>query len=288
MDSSIEEMHGSIAAAGERLHQVVVAPESPWAALAVVHGYGDHAGRYLHFMRWMGERGVAAMAVDLRGHGTSTGRHCVVRRWDDYLLDVSAMLTAARSAWPQTPLFVLGHSHGALIAAKAGIDARLSCAGCILSSPFFALRMPVPMSKQVLSCVASIVAPSMAVRSGVGGAMLSRDPEMIADTQNDPLCRGIATPGWFVQARRAQSAVRRTAAEFTMPLLMLAADDDGVADIAASRQFFDEAGSRDKLLRVYQGHCHELLRDLDRESIFEEICNWMRPRAAPPHPDVSA
>jgi lysophospholipase len=274
--STVEPSHDMIVSHGQRLHQITVAPSRPWASLAIVHGYGDHAGRHIHFMRWLADRGVGSVAVDFRGHGLSTGRHCVVRRWGEYLLDLSAMLAAARSTWPDQPLFVLGHSHGALIAAAAAIDGKLPCAGCILCSPYFDLRMPVSKGKRLLSVVASWIAPGLAVRSGVGGTMLSRDAEMNADTERDPFCRGIATPGWFVQSRGVQRQVRQRAADFTLPLLMLIAGEDQIADSAASIEFFNSVGSGDKTLRIYEGHRHELLRDLDRQTIFEEIVLWMK------------
>src|SRR5215213_6770385 len=85
-----------------------------WARLALLHGYGDHSGRYVHFMQWLALRGVEVHALDFRGHGRSQGPRAHVRQWEDYLDDLAAFLDLdpLRIASERPPLFVLGHSHG--------------------------------------------------------------------------------------------------------------------------------------------------------------------------------
>src|SRR3954468_8280347 len=125
-----------------RWERPVAAP--PLARMLVFHGYGDHSGRFAHFQRWLATRGVASDAFDFRGHGRSGGKRGFVRRWDEYLDDVQAILAACRPVWSsenlaQLPLFVLGHSHGGLILAAAGIRGVLredEVAGCIMSGPY--------------------------------------------------------------------------------------------------------------------------------------------------------
>src|SRR4051794_16407640 len=116
-------------------------PHRSTARLILLHGYGDHSGRYVHFMRWLAERGVACHSFDFRGHGRSPGRRGYVRRWDEYLEDLAAFLALAplRADAPGGPLFVLGHRHGGLVAAAAGgrgILVNAGVAGCILTSPY--------------------------------------------------------------------------------------------------------------------------------------------------------
>src|SRR5580704_6407894 len=76
----------------ERLRRIVVTPRQRLAKLLLLPGYGDHAGRYLHFLKWLAERGIEAQAIDFRGHGKSTGRRAFVARWEEYLLDLAAFL----------------------------------------------------------------------------------------------------------------------------------------------------------------------------------------------------
>jgi lysophospholipase len=260
----------------ERLNRYVIAPANPWAQLMLLHGYGDHAGRYLEFLQWMGAKGVACQAIDFRGQGQSTGRRGFVRKWDEYLDDLKVILDLQDQA---LPLFVLGHSHGALVAAVAGIKKRFRCRGCILTSPYFQLRMALSWQQRFLAAIGSRFLPALRAGSGVGSEMLTRDPEIAAKTRADPLCEGTATPRWFVTARQMQEWVRAHAADFTEPLLMLVAGQDSIANSAASVRFFEEAGSSDKTLRLYEDHRHELLLEIGREMIFEEIREWMEKRA---------
>jgi lysophospholipase len=254
--------------------------------LAVLHGYGDHAGRFVHFMQWMADRGVACHAIDFRGHGRSTGRPMYIERWEEYLEDLTAFLATEELATTPTapPLFVLGHSHGGLVAVAAAMEQRLHCRGLILSAPYLDLKMPVPLHKRIVGVIGSWLFPSLPVRSGVGDEPLSRDPEMNADTKADPLCLGIATPRWFTSATAAQADVRARAAQLTLPLLMLVAGDDTIANPQASVEFFDHCGSTDKTMKRYDDFRHEILRELGRERAFEDILAWLQPRALVPSP----
>src|SRR5438270_186998 len=115
--------HDTIPSGSHRLHHTAVVPPTPhFARLAFLHGYGDHSGRYLHFLQWMAGHGVACHAVDFRGHGRSTGKKAHVNRWDEYLDDLTAFLNIrelSSAGDDRTPVFALGHSHGGLIAAAA-------------------------------------------------------------------------------------------------------------------------------------------------------------------------
>ena len=267
-------------AAGPALHRRWAAPaDAAWARLAVLPGYGDHAGRHDHVLQWMAARGVAAHAVDFRGHGRSGGRAGFVRQWADYLDDLTAFLAIEELATTGVPLFVLAHSHGGLVAAAAAQRGLLRCAGVILSAPYLALKMPVPRRRRLLAAVLSRVAPSLPLRSGIRGAMLSSDQAMRAADRADPHRTGAATPRWFTTALRAQVDVRATADRFTLPLLLLVPGNDTVADAAAAVAWFDRVGSTDKTVRHYPGHRHELLREAGRAAVFADVLGWMRGRA---------
>ncbi len=272
------------------------------ARLSVLSGYGDHAGRYAHVLRWFAARGVAAAAVSFRGHGRSTGRLAHCRRWDDYLADADAFLatptpppgtpgegrgegglespTAAVVPTHPNPLphFVLGHSHGGLVAAAMAQRGLLpGVAGVILSAPFFALALPVPRGRRLLAAALSRTLPWLPLRSHLTPDLLTRDPDMAAP---DPLCPGVATPGWFAATTAARAAVVAAARSFTAPLLMLLPGDDRVVDPAAAAAFFDRCSSPDKAIRRYPDARHELLRDLGREAVLADVLQWMTVRAA--------
>jgi lysophospholipase len=267
-----------------RLHHKTALPQSPaWARLLILHGYGEHCGRYLEVMRWMPDRGVACEAIDFRGHGRSSGRRGFIRRWDEYLDDVEAFLAMHSKVGPTAgPLFILGHSHGGLIAIAAGergILSRAGVAGCVLSSPFLKSRMPTPAFKRILAHAANHLAPWLRVSTGIRGDWLTSDPAKAAEDRGDSLMHKTATPRWYVTMSAMQRRVMADAASFRLPAFVILGDSDIVADPATTAEFYKRAGSADKSLYTYPGRVHELLRETGREGVFADVLGWMRGRA---------
>ena len=263
------------------LHFVSCRPDgNAWTRLAIIHGYGDHAGRYAHFMNWMAARGVACAAIDLQGHGRSASKRGYVARWDDYLGDVRVLLSSAEMRGEsQAPLFVLGHSHGGLIAAAAaerGLFGAFDVRGVILCSPFLVSRLPRQRWNAVLARVLNLLAPAMSVRSGLQDEWMSRDSAILAETRQDPLYLRTATARWYLGQMRAQRQVMSRANEFRLPLLAISGSDDPIADPAGTQQFVSRAASLDKQFRLYHGQLHELLRESERQKTFEDVMTWMR------------
>jgi alpha-beta hydrolase superfamily lysophospholipase len=258
-----------------------------FARLAIVHGYGDHAGRFVEPMTWWAARGVACHAFDLRGHGRSSGRRGFVRRWAEYLADLDAFLAlpelseSENGNSPATPLFVLGHSHGGLVAAAAGVRgllARHGVAGVILSAPYFVNCLHVPRHKLAAAHVANVVCPWLRIPSGVRPEMMSADAERVADSKRDPLLLRRATPRWFLTHRPVQAEVLARAGAFTTPLLVLQGDADPIADPRGATEFHRAAGSTDKEIITYPGLRHEVLRETGRERVFADVLGWLEQR----------
>jgi alpha-beta hydrolase superfamily lysophospholipase len=227
-------------------------------------------------MQWMAEHGIAAYAVDFRGHGRSAGKSVAILKWDEYIDDLKAFLAIDELSNNTTPLFILGHSHGGLIAAAATIRGLLNHArGIILVAPYLDLIMPIGRLKWLAGYALSYLHPTLPMKSGIDGPMLTRDPQMAEDGKNDPYCRGIATPRWYLQTVKIQKQVRESAAKFSLPLLMLVPGDDTIADSQANVAFFNASSSADKTIRHYPEARHELLREINRMDAFTEILQWI-------------
>ena len=264
-----------------RLYITSVRPEKPLAYLGVLHGYGDHSGRFLHFLRWLGERGIAAYSFDFRGHGQSAGRRGAVSAWSEYVADLDQVL-ALEELQPErrdgAPFFMLGHSHGALVLSAAVIRGLSGISGIVLTAPYFRSRMHVPVHKALLARAVNGILPWLPVPSGLEPEWMSSDLAMVEDSRADPLCLQHATPRWFLGSRLAQADVRSHAADFRLPLLALIGTADPIADPEAVRRFVGEAGSPDKTYREYPGLLHEVLRETDRETVFRDILAWIQAR----------
>jgi alpha-beta hydrolase superfamily lysophospholipase len=271
-------LNDSLKRDGAHVYQCSTSPVGAAVArLVIVHGYGEHCGRYSEFMTWMAGHGVACFSFDFRGHGRSSGRRGHVRRWEEYVDDLRTFLAQLRPH-DGPPLFLLGHSHGGLVVLAAAIEASsdlASIAGVVLTSPYLRNAVPVPLHRRVMARIIDPFVPWARFRSGVRPEWLSSDPRMQQETIDDPLCHRSATPRWFLTMRRAQQRVVRGAHEFRLPMLMMIGSRDPVADPAACHAFYERAGSTDKSLKVYPEMVHELLREPERQRVFADIFTWM-------------
>lgn len=253
-------------------------PEGPRATVAVLHGAGDHSGRYPGLTAALIRAGLEVALLDFRGHGRSGGARWHVERFDDYLRDLDVFLQKVRAEAGGRRLFLVGHSQGGLIAALWGLDPRRPVAGVVLSSPYLRLAFEPPRLKVAVGRALEKVWPSMPIPAGLDLAGLTSDPEMQRWTAQDPLYLRKTTPRWFSESTRAQEEARRRAAEFAHPLLVLLGDADPIADPEAGRAFHSAAASRDKRLQAYPGQRHEIFNEVGRDRPLADTIAWISTR----------
>jgi alpha-beta hydrolase superfamily lysophospholipase len=253
---------------------------APSAVLAVVHGYGEHGGRYRGLAEDMAARGYAVHVYDLRGHGRSAGRRGHLGRFTDYLDDTGVYLDAVRNEHSGQPVYLLGHSLGGLIA-TAYVEDRPAddLSGLILSSPFLRLGMPVPPLKLGAARLLSVVAPTVNVGNTIDPAALSHDQEVVRAYGADPLNHHVATARWAAEAVAAQGAVLSAAGSIRLPLLLMYGDADAVADPQAARELFARVASLDKAEHCFEGYYHEIFNETGRAAVFAALAAWLEARA---------
>ncbi len=245
-------------------------------ALTIVHGYAEHAGRYLGFAAWLAERGVDVVAFDLRGHGKSPGRRGHIPRFSDYLGDLKALIYVALRELSPKGLHLLGHSLGGLIVARYLEKNPDGVASAILSSPFFGLAMEVPRWKVGLAHIASKLLPWFSLPSGIDPAGLSHDGAVVEAYRSDPLVHHRATARWFTETLKAQRAAIEGASRIEVPLLLVLGEDDPIASVHAMEEFFGRCGSRHKEIRRFPGMYHEPLNEVGHEAVWEEVLRWLK------------
>lgn len=265
---------------GTQLHERVWPAEGKAAAsVVIVHGYGEHIGRYDETARKLAAAGLSVRGLDLRGHGQSAGVRGYCGRFDEYLDDLDAVVARARGE--ALPLFVLGHSFGALVAPHWALRAGGELAGLVLTSPYWKLAMAQPAAKIWAGKVASFIAPKLALPTGLKGADVTRDPDLAAAYDVDPLNNKNATARWFTESNAAQESLVARAGEIQVPLLLLVGEADRVASAPQARVVFDRWGASDKTLRMLAGQYHEVLNEppAEREQSVREIVEWLRAHA---------
>jgi alpha-beta hydrolase superfamily lysophospholipase len=286
---SVKHTSDQFMGAGERLHLQAWLPAVPDAdgvavaadadaAIALVHGYGDHGGRHTWFGEDMAARGYAVYAYDLRGHGQSSGTRGQVRRFGDYLDDTAVFLDEVRRRQPGKPVVLLGHSLGGLIGTRFVQERPCDVRALVLSSPFFALTVQPEPAKLLGAKALSVVWPGRDVGNTVRAEDLSHDAAVVEAYVTDPLVHHVATARWAAEALRAQDAAMAAAPGVTLPLLVLYGKDDEVADPAFAEAFFATAGSSDKKLIHYEGFYHELFNEVGREQVFADVAAWLASR----------
>ncbi len=262
------------------------APPAPTAVIAVVHGYGDHGGRYTWFGEDMAARGHAVYVYDLRGHGQSTGTRGQVKRFDEYLDDTAVFLAEVRRLQPDAPLFLLGHSMGGLICARLAEErpdeiAASGARALILSSPFLQLAEAVPPSRVVAAKAMAKMWPNHDIGNTVQAAQLSHDQSVVEAYVTDPLVHHVAPARWAAEALAAQDATMAGAERISLPLLVLYGTDDQVVDVAFIEALFARASSEDKSIERYQGFYHECLNETGREEVYQDLAAWLEARLTP-------
>lgn len=255
-------------------------PHAPRATVLVLHGGGDHSGRYPGLTTALVRAGFQAALVDLRGHGQSDGRRWHVDGFQDNLADLDAFAAKlSQDGVAGDRLFVVGHSHGALVAALWGMTRGRHVSGFVLSSPYFKLALRPPVLKVLAAKLAGRVVPWLPVDAELDVADLTSDAELQRWTERDPLYARKTTPRWYEESLRAQGEVLRRAPEFDAPLLVLAGGADRIADVGAARTFAERAASKDKRVVVYDGFRHEIFNEVGRQEPIGEAVAWLEARA---------
>lgn len=273
---------------GTRLYFEFDVHPQPRAALYVVHGYGDHLGRYAEFTAHFTQRGISVFRFDYRGHGHAEGRRGHIYAFEEYLQDFEAFRALADAQSADLPRFVCAHSNGGLIATHALAERAEGIAGLCLSSPFFGIAVPVPAWKSFAGRTLSRLVPAFSMPTGIDPALVSHDPEVIRGYADDPLVGKMATARWLTEILKAHAAAPAQAARLTLPVLHQQAGDDRIADAAASRRIFEQIASAEKQWIDYPGLYHEIWFETERARTVGDLTRWLEARLGPEAPSEPA
>lgn len=249
---------------------------SPRAVMILVHGFNAHS----EYMTYPGEQlsanGFACYALDLRGRGNSEGERFYVEELSDYLGDVDKLVEIARAEHPGLPVYVLGHSAGGVISSNYVFEHQEKIAGLICES--FAFDVGLPHLVQLALEGIGYLLPHVHVFS-LNNADFSRDPAHVERMNNDPLIAKESQPAETARVLLlAADSLKERMPDFKVPVLIIHGTEDKATRPAGSQYFYDHAGSSDKTLKLYEGHYHDLLADIDKEIVMSDILAWLDER----------
>jgi alpha-beta hydrolase superfamily lysophospholipase len=247
----------------------------PRGVLAIVHGFGEHSGRYPNVVDHLVPRGYAVYGFDLRGHGRSPGQRGHINDWAEYRGDVGAFLQMIATKEQACPIFVLGHSMGSLIVLDYVIRQPEGLAGMVLSSVPIE---PVGVAKAHLVAIARLLSrvwPTFALEVGLDTSALSRIPEVVRAYEEDPLVHGKASARWGTESLDIVEWIKAHAAELRLPLLVIHGEEDRLDSADGVRTLFERVGSVDKELLMYPDSYHEVHNDLDAGQMVADLEAWL-------------
>lgn len=266
----------SVAGDGRLFVRQAEPPEASRACVVLVHGLGEHSGRYGHVARALVERGFAVIGWDLRGHGRSSGTRGDVADGEEFVNDLAAV--CARFRREGTPLFIFGHSLGGQIALRLLERDGAVCQGAVIASPWFRLAFNPPWWKVLLARLAMRVWPGFIQARDIRSERLSRDAGHLASFPDPDLVHECISARMYFWSMAGGEQIFAAAASVRTPLLLLHGDQDPVTSHPATCDFFERVGSADKTLRIWPGARHETHNELDRAQLLREIGDWIEAR----------
>ena len=241
--------------------------------VVIVHGFNAHSGQYASVAGQFVTDGLAVYAPDLRGRGLSDGERYYIEKMADWVGDVGAAVSLAKSREPGLPVFLLGHSAGGVVSCLYTLEHQDELAGFICES--FAFQIPTPdFAIAVLKGLSHLAPHAHVVK--LQNEDFSRDPEVVQMLNEDPLIANEVQPTLTAaELARADDRLGREFPLITLPVLILHGTDDKVTKPDGSRIFFDSAGSTDKTIKLYPGYFHDPLHDIGKEAVMADVLNWI-------------
>jgi acylglycerol lipase len=247
------------------------------AIVCLVHGLGEHSGRYNEVAEVLNGSGYIVCAFDLRGHGRSGGVRGHTPSYDILMDDINRFLATAGLRYPRLPLFLYGHSLGGSLVINYALRRQTLSNGVIVTAPGLRPAFAVPMGKMFLLRLMYYVWPSLSVTNELDISGLAHDPEVIRAYRSDPLVHNRITPGLAMASLKAgEWAIRRSSA-FPVPILLMHGSGDQITSVAASREFAAGAGDM-CTLKIWNGLYHELHNENERSEVFASMLAWLKAR----------
>lgn len=244
----------------------------PRGTFVLVHGLGEHSGRYAHVIDFLRRAGFSVVAYDQRGHGRSPGARGALPRPDALLTDLADVIDAADI---EGKLLLFGHSMGGAVAARFVAERRRNVEGLVLSSP--ALANALSATDKLRLAIGERLAPNLPVRNGLDATKISHDPHIVESYLSDPLVRDKVTPRLARFILDAGQYAREHAATWSVPTLLLWAGDDHLVDANGSRAFAAAAPRDLVTAQELPGLYHEIFNEAEpaRSDVFGLLRDWL-------------
>ncbi len=262
---------------GTPLSGMIYTPDMPVAVMTLVHGFGEHCERYGPMMDHLGQRGIATVALDLRGHGRSGGKRGVCLQYEHLRSDVDALLQKTEDEFPNLPNILYGHSMGGgLVLDYTFSRGQAGLAGVIASAPLITLPAPTPKLLEFIVKLLRRIAPEMTIKNTISGDKVSTLPEEQKLYEADPLNHDRLGVGLAVDLVETGDNILSRSKNWTAPLLLMHAKNDQLTSFSGSENF--AANAQNCTFIGYDDAEHEIHNDVTRAAVFNAITTFIQGR----------
>jgi alpha-beta hydrolase superfamily lysophospholipase len=252
------------------------APEKePKAVICLVHGLGEHIGRYDHVGAAFVEAGYALVGFDMRGHGKSGGSRGHTPSAEAYYKDIDALLAEATKRYPSATRFIYGHSLGGFLSLAYALNRKPQVRGMIVTSPALRTALHEQKAKVALVRLLGAIAPAITLPSGLDATHISRDPQAVKTYVNDPLIHDKASTGFGLVALQTVEFIFAHAAELTVPILLAYCSEDKIAFPRGTEEFASQAPKGLVTLKRFDGLYHEPHNEPEKAEVLKTYIQWL-------------
>ncbi len=255
-------------------------PDGPPESLVLlVHGLGEHSGRYQHVAEFFTRNSIALFSFDLRGHGRSGGVRGHAASYDAIMGDIDAFLKQIGKRFPSTPLFLYGHSLGGNLVLYHLLNRKSTLTGAIVTSPGLRTAEEVPGWKVALGKILYSLVPSFQMDNGLDVTGLSRNQAVVDAYQADPLVHPKVSARLGMDLIENGRSILAKAASLEVPTLLMVGSADRIIEPQAVREFAAGAGKMVNFREWPEGY-HELHNDLEQAAILQIMVEWIKSHTA--------
>ena len=247
--------------------------ENPQKIVIVVHGLGEHSGRYYNLLKALANEKISFYAYDHRGHGNSGGSRGHLEHFEEYLLDLNIFINLIKQRNESLPILLFGHSMGGVIALKYVLDYPNQVDKIILSSPGLIPAIKIPVWKEKLGQKLSKILPKLTIPSGLKAEDLSHDQEVVQKYLADPLVHNKVSARWFTEFTKAGQESLQRSSELKIPLFLFHGKNDKIVAYQGSQQVFEKASSEDKEIYLAENLYHETMNEAlpEKEEVLAKV-----------------
>ncbi len=248
------------------------------AVLLIAHGLAEHSGRYMNVVNYFVPLGYAIYGLDHYGHGKSEGPRKYVKHFSHYIETLKIYFDMIRKWQPEKPIFLIGHSMGGLIATAYLLEYQNELSGAILSGPGIKVSDNISQLAIYVGKFISFIAPKAGVLK-LDANGVCRDPEVVQAYIEDPLVyTGKITARLTAELFKTIQLVTPKLSQITLPIFIVQGGADSLVDPAGAQMIYDNVGSKDKDIKIYDGLYHEIFNEPEHAQVLGDDEKWIEAR----------